>query len=34
MLDYFALIVLQLLIGLVIAGWLLLAMRPGQIAEE
>ena len=34
MLDYFALIVLILLIGLVIAGWLLLAMWPGQIARK
>lgn len=34
MLDYFALFVLILLIGLVIAGWLLLAMWPGQIARK
>mgnify|MGYP001814904885 CR=1 FL=1 len=34
MLDIFALIVLILLIGLVIAGWLLLAMWPGQIATK
>ena len=34
MLDYFALSVLILLIGLVIAGWLLLAMWPGQIARK
>ena len=34
MLDTFALIVLILLIGLVIAGWLLLAMWPGQIAKR
>ena len=34
MLEYFALFVLILLIGLVIAGWLLLAMWPGQIARK
>ena len=34
MLDYFALIVLLLLVGLVVAGWLLLAMWPGQIAKK
>jgi hypothetical protein len=34
MLDYFALIVLIVLIGVVIAAWLMLAMMPGQIARK
>ena len=34
MLDYFALIVLIVLIAVVIAAWLMLAMMPGQIARK
>jgi membrane protease YdiL (CAAX protease family) len=34
MLDYFALIVLLVLIGVVIAAWIMLAMMPGQIARK
>jgi tellurite resistance protein TehA-like permease len=34
MLDYFAFIVLLVLIAVVIAGWVLLAMWPGQIAKK
>jgi hypothetical protein len=34
MLDYFALIVLLVLIGVIIAACLMLAMMPGQIARK
>jgi Kef-type K+ transport system membrane component KefB len=34
MLDYFALIVLIVLIAFVIAAWIMLAMMPGQIAKK
>ena len=34
MLDYFALIVLIVLIAVVIAAWVMLAMMPGQIARK
>jgi hypothetical protein len=34
MLDYFAFIVLIVLIAVVIAAWLMLAMMPGQIARK
>ena len=34
MLDYFALIVLIVLIAVVIAAWIMLAMMPGQIAKK
>ena len=34
MLDYFALIVLIVLIAVVIAAWIMLAMMPGQIARK
>ena len=33
MLDYFAFIVLLILIAVVIAAWIMLAMMPGQIAR-
>jgi len=34
MLDYFAFIVLIVLIAVVIAAWIMLAMMPGQIARK
>jgi hypothetical protein len=34
MLDYFAFIVLIVLIAVVIAAWIMLAMMPGQIAKK
>jgi hypothetical protein len=34
MLDYFALIVLIVLIGVMVAAWIMLAMMPGQIAKK
>ena len=34
MLDYFALIVLIVLIAVMVAAWLMLAMMPGQIAKK
>jgi Kef-type K+ transport system membrane component KefB len=34
MLDYFAFIVLIILIAVVIAAWIMLAMMPGQIAKK
>ena len=34
MLDYFAFIVLLILIAVVIAAWIMLAMMPGQIARK
>ena len=34
MLDYFALVVLLVLIGVLIAAWLMLGMMPGQIARK
>ena len=34
MLDYFALIVLIVLIAVVVAAWIMLAMMPGQIAKK
>ena len=34
MLDYFAFVVLIVLIAVVIAAWIMLAMMPGQIARK
>ena len=34
MLDYFALVVLLVLIGVLIAAWIMLGMMPGQIARK
>jgi hypothetical protein len=34
MLDYFAFVVLIVLIAVVIAAWIMLAMMPGQIAKK
>ena len=34
MLDYFALIVLIVVIAVVVAAWIMLAMMPGQIARK
>jgi hypothetical protein len=34
MLDYFAFVVLIILIAVVIAAWVMIAMMPGQIAKK
>jgi hypothetical protein len=34
MLDYFAFVVLIVLIAVVIAAWIMIAMMPGQIAKK
>jgi hypothetical protein len=34
MLDYFALLVLIVLIAVMVAAWIMIAMMPGQIAKK